>query len=304
MARVAPQPRYMRWAEVSGGAKLRTLNRGVYSALLVLADNAIITSRLGTALAQVDLDVPRSLPDEPLFRGLDAPAAREFLTRMLRAWVVLRFDVGYTQGINSIAAMLLWATWSEIGFPSSTKARAKIEDILFWTLVALLTFHLEGYFTQTMDRMKDDAALLAAIWASPGRALADPGALRHADVVLTCGKLHAAELDPLLVVPKWFLTLFTHVLPLELAAHVWDGIIEHGVLRLLESSLAIASLSLPELSQCEPSDAIAMASILHRPTPFTREAFDAAVVACALRPDALFEAEQALIGERARSHLD
>lgn len=78
------------------------------------------------------MDVPRTFPNHPLFQK---EGYRDKLQRLLTAYSLREPIIGYCQGMNAIAAVLLM-------FMSEEKA--------FWTLCALVEDRLNGYFTKNL----------------------------------------------------------------------------------------------------------------------------------------------------------
>ena len=93
---------------------------------------------------QIDKDLPRTFPGHPLLDGI----GRDALRRVLRAYALHNPAVGYCQGTNFLAALLLLLME---------------EEPAFWCLGALVEDILPGYYGNTMLASAVDQAVLRTL---------------------------------------------------------------------------------------------------------------------------------------------
>jgi len=110
-------------SEVEGPQSRRSAGDGCLSAFDILARRSLPEGLLG----EIERDVHRTLPTHPHFRGEHGSQGRGDLLRILRASAAAEPGVGYCQGMNFVAAVLLISLGSA--------------DDAFWMLIAML----EGY---------------------------------------------------------------------------------------------------------------------------------------------------------------
>ena len=157
------------------------------------------------AAAQIDKDLPRTFAEpsashaaSPLSPVLGLPplnaSSRTALRRVLCAYAYADPGLGYTQGMNFIAAQLL--------------EHSLTESAAFWTLCAVTQDILAGYFTPTMASVNQDGAMLASL---AERRL--PG---------LPARLSASGFPLQVLVTPWLLTAFANSLPPAPLARLWD----------------------------------------------------------------------------------
>ena len=229
------------WVECSGAAELRVpsyyadlvhgiaADDNVIAATPIDATDAEISHEDDPAvIAQIDMDIPRTLTDNVFFRrGPGAARLRE----VLLAYARRNRAVGYCQGMNLIAASLLLA------LPTSEDA--------FWLLAAAVETILPARYY--------DPSLLAS--RADQRVLRDyvsellPKLSRHLDAL-------GVELEALTF--PWFLSLFTACLSAEALYRVWDVLLcrqaddaAGGSTFLFRVALALLQLNEAPLSACQ-----------------------------------------------------
>ena len=162
----------------------------VYSKLLCLAnaqpDNA-----------QLNLDLPRTFPS---VEYLASGTGRAALGRILRTFCAYSPNLGYVQGMNYIAATLLWHT---------------TEVDAFWLFVVLIEdFELRDNFISGF-----------------------PGLTKHYHAIEFLINQHLPELynhflnaniAVQMFATEWIMTLFTSVIPLEQSQRVLNKFFKHG----------------------------------------------------------------------------
>ena len=157
--------------------------------------------RVPGEFAQIELDIGRS--------GLHEVEQQQALRRVLRAYSSFQKSTGYVQGQNFIAAGLL---------------RALPEEEAFWLLVVVVDKYLPEHFTHAMSGSFVDCRVLAEL-------LAD----RLPDV-----STHLADLGVTvqLLATRWFLSLWSSVLPPPTLMRVYDCLFTLGPSTLLLVALA------------------------------------------------------------------
>ncbi|KAE8075583.1 hypothetical protein FH972_014281 [Carpinus fangiana] len=190
------------WFSLSGAAKKKsTVPESYYNDL-----SKAVEGKVTPATRQIDHDLPRTFPGHP---WLDTPEGHAALRRVLVGYSFRDSDVGYCQGLNYVAALLLLVM--------------KTEEDAFWMLAVLLenvlvndcyTTNLSGCHVE--QRVFKD--LLAKKMAS---------------------HLEALDFDVSLVATEWFLCLFSKSLPSETTLRVWDVLFYEGAKVLFHVALAI-----------------------------------------------------------------
>tara|TARA_R110002050_G_scaffold208039_1_gene344062 strand:+ start:630 stop:1376 length:747 start_codon:yes stop_codon:yes gene_type:complete len=146
---------------------------------------------------QIDVDVVRCHQYNEL---LQSPEGHRKLKRVLKCWVAANPDLDYWQGIDSLAAPFV-----VYNFNNEAKA--------YCCLQALVQKYLRNFFG------KDNALYLQEHLALFGQLLGytDPQLAHHLFV--------SAGFNPELFAIPWFLTLFSHIFPLNKIYHVWDTVL-------------------------------------------------------------------------------
>lgn len=235
---VGPETRFDRWARWSGGKRLLEMNGGGYGSLCVLANNRRVAAHIAESVAVIGVDVPRSFQEQD--GEWAGEGARQSLIRILQAWAVARHDIGYTQGINALATRVL-RVYVEQG-KANRKGKSEVgergEERVFWVLMGMLCFVFDGWFDPGLGRIRRDGELFAAILKTPS-AFGVEGV--EGECVENVGRvLEESGLDPLLFLPQWFLTLFTHVFDdHELVCRIWDVVLDQGVVGAFEVGLEL-----------------------------------------------------------------
>lgn len=180
------------WMEVSGGKEKKDAHRGYYQTLLQGPFNEELVD-------SVKIDVPRTFPDNIYFRDYKEGKLTS-LYNVLVAFSHHNKNVGYCQGLNYIAGLLLIIT--------------KDEENTFWLLNALVDDLLPQYYTPDMLGVLTDISVLESLVKERA-----PLIWRHINHYgLTWG----------LMTTKWFICLFAEVLPIETVLRIWDCLFYEG----------------------------------------------------------------------------
>ena len=174
--------------------------------------------------AQIELDIGRS--------GVHDEEQQSSLRRVLRAYSTYRTSTGYVQGQNFIAAGLL---------------RALPEEEAFWMLVVVVDKYLPEHFTHAMAGSFIDCRVLAELLAR-----------RLPDV-----SNHLAELDVSvqLLATRWFLSLWSSVLPPPTLLRVYDALFTLGPPTTLLVALACFHVMRPAILAAQHADELAFSTI-------------------------------------------
>ncbi|CAA6661569.1 unnamed protein product [Spirodela intermedia] len=202
---VPPALRPKVWFSVSGAAKKRsTVPDSYYDDLLRAIDEKVTAATL-----QIDQDLPRTFPGHP---WLDTPQGQASLRRVLVAYSFRDSDVGYCQGLNYVAALLLLVMTAE-------------EDA-FWMLAVLLEDVLvNDCYTDNLSGCHVEQRVFKGLLTEKS-----PRIAAHLDEM---------GFDVSLVATEWFLCLFSKSLPSETTMRVWDVLFNEGAKVLFHVALAI-----------------------------------------------------------------
>lgn len=180
-------------------------------------------------MESIKIDLPRTFPDNIFFENHDI---RLKLFNVLVAYAHHNKDVGYCQGLNYIAGLLLIVT--------------KDEEWAFWLLKTLLDNTVRSYHTKTMDGLKIDTAVFRALLIQRA-----PQVNQRLEVVgLPCAVMST----------KWLICMFAEVLPTETVLRIWDCIFHEGDKILFRVSLTL--LISQQLAIEQADDIVALAALL------------------------------------------
>lgn len=167
------------------------------------------------ALRQIELDLPRTFPENKHFRDTNGEAVGR-LRRVLTAFTRRNPTVGYCQGFNFITAFAL------LILP---------EESAFWCLVAIVEHIMPAnYFSGCLESARDDQLILKKALECWYPELNE--------------KLQAYEFDISIVTFSWFMTLFVDDIPLQATLRIWDVL-------LLKGSITLFHFALAYLTVCE-----------------------------------------------------
>ncbi|KAK6142316.1 hypothetical protein DH2020_022664 [Rehmannia glutinosa] len=173
----------------------------------------ILERSMGTIMQ----DLPRTFPGHP---WLDTPEGHAALRRVLVAYSFRDSDVGYCQGLNYVAALLLLVM--------------KTEEDAFWMLAVLLENVLfNDCYTNNLSGCHVDQRVFRDILTKKCPRIA--------------AHLESLEFDVSLVCTEWFICLFSKSLPSETTLRVWDILFYEGANVLFNVALAIFKMNEEEL---------------------------------------------------------
>lgn len=193
------------WMAISGAERLQRETSMRYNSLRRNLDNANI-------IEMIRIDVPRTFPDNIYFTN-DNILPKQLFT-ILATFAHHNTDVGYCQGLNYIAGLLLLAT--------------KSEESSFWLLKTLVEVILPKYYVKSMSGLLVDLEVLDEIVQKN-----EPQIHRH---IKNVGMPWAVAST------KWFICLYAEVLPTETVLRIWDCIFYEGSKIIFRVALALIKL--------------------------------------------------------------
>ncbi|KAL7601160.1 hypothetical protein Lser_V15G24933 [Lactuca serriola] len=201
------------WFSLSGAAKKKSTVPDSYYNDLIIA----VEGKVTPATKQIDHDLPRTFPGHP---WLDTPEGHASLRRVLVGYSFRDSDVGYCQGLNYVAALLLLVM--------------KTEEDAFWMLAVLLENVLvNDCYSSNLTGCHVEQRVFKDLLKKKC-----PSIYAH---------LEAIEFDVSLVATEWFLCLFSKSLPSETTLRVWDVLFYEGAKVLFNVALAIFKMKEEEL---------------------------------------------------------
>ncbi|KAF5278329.1 hypothetical protein FQA39_LY05818 [Lamprigera yunnana] len=160
-----------------------------------------------------------------LFCGVDGQENQALLKRVLLAYARWNKTVGYCQGFNMLAALILQVT---------EKCETDALKLMIFLIEGVLP---ESYFADSLRGLSVDMAVFRELLKSRL-----PRLSRHLDALQTAAKDGNTSYEPPLTnvfTMQWFLTLFCNCLPHLTVLRVWDLILLEGNEVLLRTALAI-----------------------------------------------------------------
>ncbi|XP_051140108.1 uncharacterized protein LOC127257685 isoform X2 [Andrographis paniculata] len=201
---IPPNLRPKIWFNLSGAAKKKSTVPDSYYADLTAA----VVGKVTAATKQIDHDLPRTFPGHPWLDTADGHAA---LRRVLVGYSFRDSDVGYCQGLNYVAALLLLVMNSE--------------EEAFWMLAVLLENVLvNDCYTNNLSGCHVEQRVFKDLLTKKC-----PRIATH---------LESLDFDVSLVCTEWFLCLFSKSLPSETTMRVWDVLFYEGA-KMCEPQLLV-----------------------------------------------------------------
>ncbi|XP_059486893.1 growth hormone-regulated TBC protein 1-A [Neocloeon triangulifer] len=218
------------WMAVSGAEKARQAQPNLYLERLRSASDVH-----EDILSCIRTDLPRTFPDNVHYKATalaysqtgqlqlqDRTQPRQ-LYNVLVAFASDNHDIGYCQGMNYIAGLLLIATGEE--------------ETAFWLLKTLIDRSLPGYYNKRMTGIIRDIDVLGELVR-----LKFPEVHRHVE---------SLNLSWAVITTKWFVCLFAEVLPVETVFRVWDCLFYEGAKILFRVALTLVGMHIDALLRCE-----------------------------------------------------
>ncbi|CAL4125618.1 unnamed protein product [Meganyctiphanes norvegica] len=208
------------WLTISGAKRKMDSQPGYYKSLL---ENTTVDEIVDL----VKLDVPRTFPDNIYFRDYHEGKLNN-LYNVLVAFARHNTTIGYCQGLNYIAGMLLIV--------------CKEEEASFWLLVTLVENILPEYYTRDMIGVQIDVRVLEELVRERCPLIG-----RHMD--------HHG-ISWALIVTKWFVCLYAEVLPIETVLRIWDCMFYEGNKVLMRVAITLVQSNQQRLLMAQEFGAI------------------------------------------------
>ncbi|KAJ3655045.1 hypothetical protein Zmor_014189 [Zophobas morio] len=193
------------WMATSGADRLRNESPLTYQDLRKKVNNKAL-------IETIQIDLPRTFPDNIYFTSHEYLPQQLF--NVLATFSHQNTEVGYCQGLNYIAGLLLLAT--------------KSEEASFWLLKVLVEQLLPKYYIPSMSGLLTDLDVLNALIQKQ-----EPILHRH---IQNIGMPWA------LGTTKWFICLYSEVLPTETVLRIWDCLFNEGSKVLLRVAITLIKL--------------------------------------------------------------
>eukprot|EP00053_Salpingoeca_punica_P003409 m.43007 g.43007 ORF g.43007 m.43007 type:complete len:339 (-) comp12166_c0_seq1:235-1251(-) len=198
------------WMEISGANAKMRINQGLYKRLLEEGRKKYHA----TDMEQIELDLPRTFPDNLYFTGKDTGATQiGILRNILCAFAALRPDIGYTQGMGFVAGICILVM--------------KKEETAFF-LFATIMEKLPNYYGHGFEAYKVDFRVLRDLLRQRQPHLAEI--------------IEKSQIPLETIAVKWFLNLFFDVVPIETMLRIWDCLLLEGDKILFRASLAMLEM--------------------------------------------------------------
>lgn len=199
--------------------------------------NEINTDVEGPSDRQIEVDVPRC---NARHESIGTPEGRRKLTRVLKAWVATNPGLEYWQGLDSLAAPFV--ALSCLGDKSEGRAFAMLQR--------MVRRYLSGMFLQkNTSQLQTQLIVFNQLLA-----FHDPKLFMH---------LHNQQFNPELFAIPWFLTLFTHILPIESTFRLWDFMFQYDASMIYFISMAVMRQIRRQLLSIDFNDLVLFFSELH-----------------------------------------
>lgn len=194
------------WMRISGADDKRKAKRMHFKDML--------SQPLKDAIAQEQIknDLHRTFPNNMYFtKDNDVKSLKTPLHNVLVAFANSSPHIGYCQGLNYVAGLLLLVT--------------RDEEKSFWLLKCLTDDLLPQYYGPDISGLLTDVKVLARIIR-----IKSPAVYRHVENF----KMPWAS-----VCSKWFVCLFSDVLPVETCLRLWDCLFYEGSKILLRAAITL-----------------------------------------------------------------
>ncbi|ALC45352.1 CG5916 [Drosophila busckii] len=188
------------WMKISGAEAAMKKRPGLYRSLLNI-DHFIKEIN-----DSISIDLPRTFPDNIYF-----DSKKDRLFNILSAYAHHNRDVGYCQGLNYIAGLLLIVTDDE--------------EKSFWLLKHIVEDIAPQYHSHNMSSLLRDLAVFRELVIRRV-----PAVNRH---------IEKLELPYAVIASKWFICIFAEVLPVETVLRIWDCVFAEGHKVVFRAALAM-----------------------------------------------------------------
>lgn len=198
--------RHELWPLLCGATHKLHANAGQY------AEYLLDSKSTSTAAQDIDKDLHRSMPSHPYYAS--QPKNLEPLRNVLLAYATRNPSVGYCQGMNIVAAMLL------LYLP---------EEVAFWVLTSIIEEIAPDYYNKQLFGSQVDQKVFNRLVKS-----------KYPDLY---AHLKAVGMPLHLLTLPWFMTFLIECVPWESSLIVLDNLFRNGTCVLFQVSLAILTLT-------------------------------------------------------------
>ncbi|XP_028967039.1 TBC1 domain family member 10A [Galendromus occidentalis] len=190
------------WPYLCGGVFRKEKRKGLFQDL---------DSQSGDPVYVDDIrkDIDRQFPDHEFFKSEDESGQKE-LFRVLKAYSIMRPEVGYCQAQAPVAALLL------MHMPT--------EDA-FFCFVEICDKYLNGYYSPGLETVQLDGLILFGLLKK-----FSPKAAQ---------RLNKLDVNPTCVMTEWFMCCFTRTLPWPCVLRVFDMFLCEGIRVLFEVGIVL-----------------------------------------------------------------
>uniref|UniRef100_A0A1A9W3V4 Growth hormone-regulated TBC protein 1 n=1 Tax=Glossina brevipalpis TaxID=37001 RepID=A0A1A9W3V4_9MUSC len=206
------------WMKISGAHKLQQRSPGLYNSLLKATNHEKEISD------SISIDLPRTFPDNIFF-----DSKKERLYNILIAYAHHNREVGYCQGLNYIAGLLLLVTDDE--------------EKSFWLLKHMIENIVPQYHTKNMTNLLRDMAVFKELII---RRI--PAVNKH---------IEKLGLPYAVIASKWFICIFAEVLPAETVFRLWDCVFSEGYKIIFRAALNMFLTHKTAILGCDDIGALA-----------------------------------------------
>lgn len=218
------------WMKYSGAEERMKSNPNVYATLL--------EKEIEPAISQViSADVHRTYPDNVHFQKIICKSSESnLLKNILKAFAAQNPYIGYCQGLNYIAALIILIV--------------STEEKCFWLFDTIVTKIVAPYYNPDMKSVMIDGLVLEELLRM------------KSPLVYKC--LKKMDTSCIAMCTKWFVCLFVDVLPIETTIRVMDCIIYEGDKILFRVALSLIKLNTKQFlaSKAFPDFAICFRNIV------------------------------------------
>jgi hypothetical protein len=171
---------------------------------------------------EITKDLHRQFPTHEIFARKDGSGQQD-LYRILKAYSILKPEIGYCQGQAPLAAVLLMIMPAEHAF---------------FCLCSLCDLYLQGYFAPGLEELQLHGDMLFSLLRK-----FYPSAYKI---------LKKQQIEPVLYMTEWFMCLFARTLPWPVVLRVWDMFMCEGIIVIFKVGIVlIGSILENEKKHCK-----------------------------------------------------
>lgn len=156
----------------------------------------------------------RQFPSHEIFASKGGSGQQD-LYKVLKAYSLLKPEIGYCQGQAPLASVLLMVMPAEHAF---------------WSLVSLCDIYLDGYFSPGLETLQLHGDMLFALLRK-----FSPSAHKL---------LKKQKIEPVLYMTEWFMCLFSRTLPWPAVLRVWDMFMCEGIIVIFKVAIVLLGVVL------------------------------------------------------------